>query len=357
MVIENKDRLFYLDFIRALSVLSIVIFHFNCSISQRSIGTTKIFFDTYPNGCLGTIGVSLFFIISGAALMHTYQNQFRIKTYIKKRFLSIYPMFWTAYAFVFLYYFYKYYTTNPFSPHVPKWTFILSVLGVDGYLVALIPNYYILGEWFLGCIILIYFCFPILRSLMIKFPKTLAICAIIIYITVIQKYAFRIQLDFNILVRVPEVLFGMYFVRYIRKINIYQFISSLLVVVVMFLKPLDIHYMYKITITGISLFIVLAYIGQRINTDNVKKPFLVTSKYSFAVFLIHHVIIEQLLVRFTQKYITPIETYLLFIVVCIFISIMSNLLIKTTDKIIYYVKEFNKNNLLLHNYNLKNERR
>ncbi|MFL1676638.1 acyltransferase family protein [Paenibacillus dendritiformis] len=327
----KKERVFYLDFIRALSMLSIVIFHFNASVGARSIGVTKVFFDSYPNGNLGRIGVSLFFILSGAALMLTYKKGLSIRNYLKRRFISIYPMFWIAYAIVFLYYFYKYFAINPFSPEVPKWTFALSIIGLDGYLVSLIPNYYILGEWFLGCIIIFYCLFPILRILLVKYPKSLAIAAIAIYFIVVQNYIFKIQIDYNILTRLPEFLFGMYFVQYFKRVNIYMFSGSLIVVVFMLIVEIPINYMYTISMFGISLFVVLAFVGQYIKNVRIHKPFLLISKYSFAIFLIHHVITEQLLVRFTERVITPIETYCLFIIVCIVIGIASFYLFKLTD--------------------------
>ncbi|MBT2290228.1 acyltransferase [Paenibacillus albidus] len=334
----KKERLFYLDFIRALSVLSIVIFHFNASLGTRSIGIIKIFFDTYPNGNLGRIGVSLFFILSGAALMFTYQKKFALKNYIKKRFLAIFPIFWIAYAIVLLYYFYKYYAINPFSPVVPKWTFVLSLIGMDGYLVALIPNFYMIGEWFLGCIIILYGCFPLLRPLVIKYPKILAICALIIYVAVVQNYIFKIQIDYNIFARLPEFLFGMYFVRYIKKINFYQFGLALLISVLLFVKEFNINYMYLITITGISLFFVLAYIAKFIKNEIIQKPFVVIGKYSFAIFLVHHVIIEQVLERFTGRVVTPIETYALFLINCMILSIVSFYLYNYSNKVVTFVK-------------------
>ncbi|MEK5399577.1 acyltransferase family protein [Paenibacillus sp. FSL K6-2859] len=340
MLNEKKERLFYLDFIRALSVLSIVIFHFNASLGSRSIGVIRIFFDTYANGNLGRIGVSLFFIISGAALMYTYKNDFIIKRYFKKRFSSIYPIFWTAYAIVLLYYFYKYYALNPFSPQVPKWTFALSIIGMDGYLVALIPNYYMIGEWFLGCIILLYICFPFLRIFLVKYPKTLILCTLIVYFTVVQNYVFKIQIDYNILTRLPEFIFGMCFVLFVRKVNIYHFIISSLILIFLFIIKIDIPYMYIITITGISSFFVLAYIGQFISMEKIKKPFIIISKYSFAIFLVHHVIIEQVLERFTGRIITPIETYSLFLINCIILAIISFYLYKFSNHLSTFLKRY-----------------
>lgn len=206
--------------------------------------------------------------------MLTYKKGLSIKNYLKRRFISIYPMFWVAYAIVFLYYFYKYFAINPFSPEVPKWTFALSIIGLDGYLSGLIPNYYILGEWFLGCIIIFYFLFPALRYLLIKFPKILAISSLVVYFIVIQNYIFELPIDYNILTRLPEFLFGMYFVQYFKKVNVYAFLVSLaLVIFMLFVEIPSINYMYTISLFGIPLFIVLAFIGQQIGREKIQKPF------------------------------------------------------------------------------------
>ena len=42
---------------------------------------------------------------------------------------------------------------------------MFSVLGLDGYLLPLGANFYKIGEWFLGCLLLIYLLFPLLRRL------------------------------------------------------------------------------------------------------------------------------------------------------------------------------------------------
>ena len=98
----RKERLFYLDFIRAIAAVSIVITHFNArysahipEIKGRMIGLEKI-----GNIGSGEWGVSLFFIISGAALMYVYEKENDWKRFYQKRFMSIYPMFWMAYSAV-----------------------------------------------------------------------------------------------------------------------------------------------------------------------------------------------------------------------------------------------------------------
>ena len=182
----KKLRLNYLDFIRTLSMLSIIVFHFNITARAHNvyIGDTPIIFYDYLNGNLGHIGVSLFFIISGVGLSYTYGDQLNLKIYYKKRWLGIFPMFYLSWIVGILYYFFRYQSLNPFCIEREHWTFILTLLGMDGYMVDLIPNYYILGEWFLGCIILIYLVFPVLVWIKKKIGITkLFLIYIIIYIT------------------------------------------------------------------------------------------------------------------------------------------------------------------------------
>ena len=78
-----KARVKYLDFIRAFSTVAIIVFHFNCSIGLHHTyaGDKHIIFYDYLNGNLGQIGVSLFFILSGASLMFTYSKSLDIKKY------------------------------------------------------------------------------------------------------------------------------------------------------------------------------------------------------------------------------------------------------------------------------------
>ena len=160
----KKERLFYLDFVRAVAAISIIMTHFNARylylnppVPEKAVLTTMV-----SNIYIGNWGVSLFFIISGAALMYVYEEKCDLKIYFKKRFLSIYPMYWIAYICGFLYLFY----TNKAVPGAggPKINFIFSILGFDGLLAENIPTFYVLGEWFLGAIICMYILFPLLRA-------------------------------------------------------------------------------------------------------------------------------------------------------------------------------------------------
>jgi len=41
---------------------------------------------------------------------------------------------------------------------VPKWKLIFSIIGVDGYMQQFTSTFYKIGEWFLGCLLILYFC-------------------------------------------------------------------------------------------------------------------------------------------------------------------------------------------------------
>ena len=183
----RKERLFYLDFIRAIATISIIMTHFNARyiyagaqyIYKAIISTT--FFNIY----IGDWGVSLFFIISGAALMYVYQEKLEYKRFYKKRFESLYPMFWMAYIIAFIGLFYL---NKGMFLQAPKKNFILTIIGFDGYLAANVPTFYILGEWFLGCIILFYVLFPLLRTGVNKYPKATVVVTAMIYLVFIFFY-------------------------------------------------------------------------------------------------------------------------------------------------------------------------
>ena len=148
----KKERIFYLDFVRAIAVVLILMTHYN-AVYLYAGQPDKVFITAQiGNIYIGDFGVSLFFIISGAALMYVYDEKCELINFYKKRFLSIYPMFWIAYFIAFLY---QFYVNKGIDLTVPKRNILLTLFGFDGYFAAVMPTFYILGELFLGCIILI----------------------------------------------------------------------------------------------------------------------------------------------------------------------------------------------------------
>ena len=158
-------RLKGFDLIRTLLAIGIIWYHFSEELgAEASIRP----FDTYGvNGNWGKMINQMFFLLSGCLLYMHYHGSYSLKKYYWKRFRSIYPMFWIA----FLYYYIQNVLESGklFYQGIP-WTLLLSVIGMDGYLLQVIPNYYMLGEWFLGMIIVLYVLYPLVQRMIDYFP-------------------------------------------------------------------------------------------------------------------------------------------------------------------------------------------
>lgn len=205
-----RKRLACYDVIRLFSCFCVLTCHFNAAVS----GFNGTF--VYPNSILpnfylggrlylGDIGVSLFFMLSGATLMLTYRDA---RTFYKKRTLNIYPMFWIAYVLASVYDFLEYKTMSSGNPLL----LLPSIAGMDGYLCTLGVigfDFYKVGEWFLGCIVLLYLIFPLLHLGMKKQPLLTMGLSIVLYGLCVGRVS-----SISFFLRIPELLFGMAVTQY-----------------------------------------------------------------------------------------------------------------------------------------------
>lgn len=156
-----SKRLFYLDVVRAASAVLIVIYHFPYSVYLPGPFREVDILHGTVNGSWGMTPVYCFFMVSGAALISRYgrEEKLDIRRFYHKRFLSIYPLFWIAYTIGF---FAVYWQLGHWYD-IPSWSLTWSAIGMDGWIVNWIPTFYMVGEWFLGSIIMLYLAFPAVR--------------------------------------------------------------------------------------------------------------------------------------------------------------------------------------------------
>ncbi|WEV63890.1 acyltransferase [Bifidobacterium sp. ESL0732] len=335
---SRKPRLFYLDWVRAISVVFILITHFNTPELLKH----PIFVNSPFHIFLGDLGVSQFLIISGAALMYTYGDaeHLNLKEFYWKRFKSIFPMFWLAFLFANTFLYIK----NGGVPSVkaPLWTIILSFFGVDSYAAAAgYITFATTGEWFIGFIIIFYLLFPLLRYGVKKHPVvTAAIVLALYFATIILKPTFRIlPLELLPTSRLPELLFGMYFVKYFDKTNtLTGIISIVLLVLQQIFNPIP-NPIMTVTLTGVAFFLVLTWIGPLLECQPIRVLIGTISKYSYAIFLTHHVVIEQIftIVKASRYAKYMAGAYVLFFADCVVIMILSILLYQADSKFKQYV--------------------
>lgn len=323
----KREHLFSLDFVRVLAAVMIVIFHYNAvTLMIPEVNKPILLFVHYANGSMGHIGVSLFFILAGASLMYSSMEKLDLKQYFKKRFLAIFPIYWTVYSAFFVY---NYLIKRVFTFDKPLWRLLLSVIGMDGYLNYLIPNYYLLGEWFIGCILLIYLMFPFLRKCMLRWPVLTPVAVGMIYVPLTLFYPFQMDIQFFFLLRVPEVLFGMYFIKYLygtkqqrEKYNWKWGLCSFAAVCTVMTIKTSIPVPFKILWTGIPIFLFLDWAGQLIRNAVVRKGISIFASYTFAIYLVHHILVGKFVFPLAGRPVGRLENYLVFGKYFLFISVV-----------------------------------
>ena len=161
----KKERIESFTFIRGLSALAIVFYHV-----IRLLESVPVF-NHFPipsatvNGDWGHGAVvPLFFMISGASLLYNYPElpAGAVLPFYRKRWKGIFPAFYLVWLCCYV-------NTaiingNPLFMGYPQW-FLPTLFGMDGYLQYLHPNYYMVGEWFLGAILLLYLLFAVKEPL------------------------------------------------------------------------------------------------------------------------------------------------------------------------------------------------
>ena len=311
-----------LDLVRCVACIFIVLFHFY--VNEKQI---------FPhiessNADLGELGVSLFFILSGASLyLSTSRKKFNVGNYAYKRFKGIFPAFWTAYIIVFLFQFFENGFINPDIPPSRIW---LSVVGMDGFVLYAIPNFYCVGEWFVGTIIIIYLYFPLVKLLIDKLPKVAWILLLIVGVVFIYVYPFEMPIARNPLARIIEITFGAYYCKYVVMNNnrnkflrwgIFALCISVFAVL-LFVRFESIYlHMYAVIIMGISLFYIIAQLGIVMRSMAVDKIVTTISINSYSIFLVHHAIGNYLADRYKDVELTNVEYFTCFIMYLVLIAV------------------------------------
>ena len=336
----KKERIFYLDFIRALATLLIILtlynalFIYNVNRPSAAVITLKV-----GNIYIGALGVSLFLIISGAAMMYVYGNQDKInwKKFYSKRFITIFPMFWLAYLVVG---FFTFFEQKGINAAIPRKNFIFTVLGFDTYLANFgVKTFSLVGEWFLGLIILIYLLFPLFIKLIERYPIIFAAGTLVVYVFSLFIFKEKSWSGVFFTVRIPEFIFGMYFIECVKKVNVYTALLCLIIILFNHIvKPEIINPNVQVIYVGICAFIVLTYIADIIKLSFINKVCATICKYSYPCFIIHHWIIYRIALTFDLNAITRFNSYLLFLGCCAVIAVASYLLYHTNNKVLNYLK-------------------
>lgn len=344
---ENEERIIQLDFIRVISTVLIVIFHYNIQLGFHNVGGGMIFWQQNSTQSIGSLGITLFIMLSGAGLMCSCNKGFDIKTYYMKRLTRILIPYYIAYiiTFIFLTYIYGQIPVN-----APKKTFVLTIIGLDGFLYEKIPNFYLCGEWFVGFIIVLYLIFPFIIWLK-NSKKLIQIIAGVLFILL---YCY--EMKYNILgldpihdpiLRLPDFIFGMMFMqiyihfasaRTIRRII--GWISIAAFFILLFSKNIF-SYITISHILGALLFTAifcLCDLSNTINREELVTPVTYLSTISFDIILLHHNIIAVCLEHLNNRIINVIGLYAVFAFICFIIVLASKYLNYAEREVLNFFK-------------------
>lgn len=290
-----------------MALVCILIVHFNATVTGYFTLPHKIFTSTLPLGIyLGDFGSSLFFIVSGASLALTVPADQSPAQFYKKRAKAVYPLFWLAWFVVFSYRF----ITRPGSFGGAKTvTLVLTALGLDNFAVAagwVGMDFACVGEWFLGSILFLYLLFPLLqrglrKNAWLTWAVTLAVCIPVH----LQGWDARL-----VAVHIPEFLFGMTFLQLPKRAQ-YILAPALLLAAI----PAQM-WDGKITcaLASAGVFVLLALAAPLLDRPWPRALGAGLARVSYAVFLVHHVLIQDMAAHFDLTALSRRDTAFLFVI-------------------------------------------
>ena len=118
----------------------------------------------------------------------------------------------------------------------------------------------------------------------------------------------------------------MQFVKQNRKFDIKEVVVATIILILNTICKPTLSSALQTSYVGIASFIVLVYLSYFLKNKLVVVLCGIVSKYSYAIFLVHHIIIAHMMATFDLNNITHLQSYELFIsvfiVICIFAKIL-----------------------------------
>lgn len=293
------------DLIRVLCMCTVALFHWGTTCTEQGLAGASDAFVAYPNGTWGEMASLVFIMLSGAVLALNYPaGRISLPAFYKKRWLSIYPLYYLAYglAACWLLVFWPGYFGNA-SP----FKFFLSFLGMDGYFAYRWAGSYILGEWFLGAIVLLYLLYPLLAWAM-EHRAARAVVTVVLpiaFVLVVRHGWFGVYYAIyslhNLFTCALCFWLGMLYQKY-RSVypRLFRAAAALClpVLAVTFFLPLPMNHFYWMMLDAACAFLALAELSPLLLQW---KPLTAActglGRYAYAMLLVHHVLFQQVFVR------------------------------------------------------------
>lgn len=281
---------------------------------------------------MGGVLVTIFFLISGALLYANNGVVDSLRVFYYKRWKSIFPMFWVVWLIFYLpnvrrfgQFFYK--------VEASDLSILFSIFGVDGYAyVHGIENYYHVGEWFLGVLLILYLLYPVIVRLM-RYPKILF--AIFMGLWGLSNIFYPQEI--GSFVSLPSCLLSFFVGMLVEKYQILDrhgiYTILLLLPVLITLKIEGLNFDVASHIVGVLPFLFIVLAGKNLCKSSVVSVITKLSMITYPVFLLQHKVIVKVLAKFSPN--NVFESVLEIIGVVILIFILAFLLNGVMERIFH----------------------
>lgn len=323
---NNKKHFSQIDFIRTFCAFAIIIYHYSCE-AKTIFKPSHIF----ANGDIGSVIVTVFFIVSGFVLYHSNNVINSLKQFYLKRFKSIFPSFYICWLIFYLLNVIK--VRTPFYAGSPI-KFIFTLIGMDGYLSQRIVTYYTVGEWFLGALIFTYLLYPLLLKGLKKNDKLVLILLLAATIVINVFNIPTISPGFpGIVESCLKVYIGMMIYKYKELLNNNIFLLCCVIVVVIysFVSISFLNVLFAL-LYSIGIFVILFRLGAILTKSKITSGiFKELGSLTYPIFLCHHQLLLMLLGIFTPN---SIISAILFVIITIILCIVFAKIIQIITKLI-----------------------
>lgn len=294
---SSKKIINSIQFLRGFAALAVVVHHTGGYV-KRYFEPTLLFEDKFS---IGFAGVDLFFVISGFIIHFTSKNYLnnpsKLKEYLKKRFIRVYPIYWiiTTILFISSWLIVEILDKNIFSIGYPN----TLIAYIQTYL--LLPLHFAINPvtWTLSYELFFYLCFAILiisKRLWIIPALILAVSFYNIFIDVPEIVEVKLNY-FNFIFSGYnfEFMFGFLIYPLYEKIKLSNIISVILLIIsisIIALFGYDIgdYDSYKRVLTfGLPSGLILLSLLNLENNNAISFPkiTLTLGDASYALYLIH----------------------------------------------------------------------
>lgn len=294
----KKERIYGLDLARAVCAILIVIYHYIKQIGTMPYWAASPIHPEFPNGDWGNVTVvSIFFMISGITLLYNYPRLGwgNLRYFWYKRWKSVMPAYLLVWAWV--------YVPRALSAHTPFYEaepkyMLLTFIGMDGYLHGYHDNYYIVGEWFLGAILILYLLYPLLLFLYRKcyLIASLGIC-LAYFINLSFKFFPIMTANVNMITCVFDFWLGMTYLRFRggeKKRRLFGLIAIPVMFFAFFFRVPEQYGIAMMTLAGFCGLMIMEMLSDILMKKQwIAAPVNAIGAISFEIYLVHHVMMAD----------------------------------------------------------------